>query len=429
MATARHRKEAPGGYLFVITVALLLGLQACGGARRGEGTILVARGSPLLVEDGGERVLVALAPAASLMGLGHPRELRPGDHVRYRWRDAIASVRLAEELSADPVVGAEASYGYREDELAVAMEQGRAPRLLDARPAEAYAVGHLPGATSLPADARAAAIDAAIRGDPAAPIVIYAESARDDSAHRLARVLISAGAEDVRVLLGGVREWTEADRALELRASDAARAMAAAGPWTVVDTRASAGGGERPAGAVSMPPAAFRWTDFDGGLPLSHVLFVGEGPGDSAPAEMANRVRTLRSARAVKTTLRLYVLAGGFDEWKRAGQAVERGNDPRTELGYVPSVDAEIPPREFEALWGSQGGGGAVFLDVRRVGTSGEPWVVKIPLEDLPARLAELRRDREIVAFCAVGERSRVAAELLRANGFRARFLRAQSSH
>lgn len=399
----------------------------CSTVHRDEGRVLVARGSPVLLDDAGSSVLVALAPAASLTGIDHLRELRPGDRVRYRWRRALGGVRMAEELAADPIVGNDPIYTLREDELAVSYEQHHEPWVVDARPASAFNAGHLPGARSLPVDASARDIARTIPPDKASAVVVYGEGARDDDSHRVARGLIAAGATDVKILRGGIQAWLEADHLLAIETSGVAEAMNGAAPWVVIDTRPrellQAG---LPAGAVSVPADAFRWQEFDGAVPLPSLLFVGNDALDRSPHEVAGRVRMLRSARSIMTVVRLFVLEGGFEEWRRAGLPVERGGELRTSIPYRAISALEISPGEFDALWGEQGGQKATFLDVRRVGTSPEPWVVKIPLEDLPARVGELPRDREIVAYCAVGQRSRVAAELLKANGFRVRFLRAQ---
>jgi len=64
---------------------------------------------------------------------------------------------------------------------------------------------------------------------------------------------------------------------------------------------------------------------------------------------------------------------------------------------------------------------GALLLDVR------EPFEVAIcavagsrhvPMGQIPASLADLPRDRPILAFCHVGARSLRVARFLRANGF-----------
>jgi rhodanese-related sulfurtransferase len=47
-----------------------------------------------------------------------------------------------------------------------------------------------------------------------------------------------------------------------------------------------------------------------------------------------------------------------------------------------------------------------------------------IPLGQLPRRLAELPKDRTVVAYCAVGGRSAHAAAMLRERGYEALNLR-----
>ena len=65
---------------------------------------------------------------------------------------------------------------------------------------------------------------------------------------------------------------------------------------------------------------------------------------------------------------------------------------------------------------------GALLLDVRSPGefASGAlPGAENIPVAELPSRLSELDRDREIVVYCASGMRSNRAASFLRARGYR----------
>jgi rhodanese-related sulfurtransferase len=67
---------------------------------------------------------------------------------------------------------------------------------------------------------------------------------------------------------------------------------------------------------------------------------------------------------------------------------------------------------------------GALLLDVRtRVEFAmGAPsGALNIPVQELPARLGELPRDRTIVAYCLAGVRSANAVEQLVAAGFDAR--------
>ncbi|MBK7579678.1 MAG: rhodanese-like domain-containing protein [Myxococcales bacterium] len=64
---------------------------------------------------------------------------------------------------------------------------------------------------------------------------------------------------------------------------------------------------------------------------------------------------------------------------------------------------------------------GATLLDVRTADeyAAGHAGPAKnIPVGELGSRIAELDRSRPVVTYCAVGARSRQAAELLRERGF-----------
>ena len=64
---------------------------------------------------------------------------------------------------------------------------------------------------------------------------------------------------------------------------------------------------------------------------------------------------------------------------------------------------------------------GALFLDVRSAAEWNQGHIqdsLLIPLDELPMRLSELPRDRDIVVVCKSGVRSREGAALLREAGF-----------
>lgn len=64
---------------------------------------------------------------------------------------------------------------------------------------------------------------------------------------------------------------------------------------------------------------------------------------------------------------------------------------------------------------------GATLLDVRTEAefSRGHPdGALNIPVQDLEARVGELDADRPVVVYCASGNRSRRAADLLSARGF-----------
>ena len=85
--------------------------------------------------------------------------------------------------------------------------------LLDARPAEAFAAGHIPGARSLPfsflssVDARLAA---SLKRWPL--LIVYCDSPRDRLAGLLAEELRQQGLTGVRVLSGGLPAYSDRRR-------------------------------------------------------------------------------------------------------------------------------------------------------------------------------------------------------------------------
>lgn len=93
-----------------------------------------------------------------------------------------------------------------------------------------------------------------------------------------------------------------------------------------------------------------------------------------------------------------------------AAQNVLRGDVALAQWNEVASLDPKT----------------TLLLDVRRADERARgfiPGSVHIPLDELRQRLAELPRDREIVAYCQSGQRSYNAARILSQNGFRVRNL------
>jgi rhodanese-related sulfurtransferase len=81
--------------------------------------------------------------------------------------------------------------------------------LVDVRDAQAYALGHIPGAVSLPMDqAKEKLGEFVVRYPKGTPLVIYCASVRCQSANAQARVLTQEhGYVNVREMPGGYAEW------------------------------------------------------------------------------------------------------------------------------------------------------------------------------------------------------------------------------
>ena len=81
----------------------------------------------------------------------------------------------------------------------------------------------------------------------------------------------------------------------------------------------------------------------------------------------------------------------------------------------------DLTPTEFRQRWPEPGSEQVVLLDVREpmeLEIAAIDGALHIAMGDVPARLADLERDRAIVVMCHSGVRSRRVADYLLANGF-----------
>lgn len=120
-------------------------------------------------------------------------------------------------------------------------------------------------------------------------------------------------------------------------------------------------------------------------------------------------------------------LAGGIDAWKKAGNSVEQ-DKLKTEIVYVPKPRAgEILPEEFKTVVASIPKDKFV-LDVRDADEAEEGMIKgakNIPTQDIPDKLAEIPKEKEIIIHCSTGARAEIAYNTLKEKGFKARFLNA----
>lgn len=111
------------------------------------------------------------------------------------------------------------------------------------------------------------------------------------------------------------------------------------------------------------------------------------------------------------------ILLGGVDAWRTAGLPLHPpGEDNETmtvppEKNPIPDISAEEAEELTDAL----------LLDVREAdewAAGHAPTATWIPMGELQARIAELPRDRKILAICRSGGRSAAVVEALHGAGF-----------
>ena len=99
--------------------------------------------------------------------------------------------------------------------------------------------------------------------------------------------------------------------------------------------------------------------------------------------------------------------------------------DPINMAGFVAGglLRGDHPQVDVEAVLAAPAGERPFLVDVRtpqEFAAGHIPGAVNIPVDDLRSRLGELPRDREIAAYCQVGQRGYLATRILRQAGFQA---------
>jgi rhodanese-related sulfurtransferase len=159
-----------------------------------------------------------------------------------------------------------------------------------------------------------------------------------------------------------------------------------------------------------------------------------EALADAAGISVANssqHLQQMRSARLVSAERK-----GKHVEYRLSDESVSEAFGKLRQLAELLLPEMQqlrrelgvLEPAEREAILAQVRAGDVTLLDVRpaeEFDAGHLPGARSVPLSDLPGRLREIPRDREIVAYCR-GPYCSMATEaiaLLRAAGFRARHL------
>jgi rhodanese-related sulfurtransferase len=99
--------------------------------------------------------------------------------------------------------------------------------------------------------------------------------------------------------------------------------------------------------------------------------------------------------------------------------------DPVNMAGFVAAgmLRGDHPQADIETILAASPDARPVLLDVRtpeEFAAASIPGALNIPIDELRRRLNEIPREREIVAYCQVGQRGYLATRILRQAGFKA---------
>lgn len=121
------------------------------------------------------------------------------------------------------------------------------------------------------------------------------------------------------------------------------------------------------------------------------------------------------------------ILEGGIKAWKEAGLPIKKGQI-KTDIVYVPRPrPGEIPVEDFKKIAETLPPD-KFILDVRDKDEAMQGMLKgakNIPTQDIPVKLAEIPKDKEVIAHCSTGVRAEMAYHILKEAGYKVRFLNA----
>ncbi len=314
-----------------------------------------------------------------------------------------------------------AHYAEIEQLVALGPDDGKYT-LIDSRPLPRVQEGTIPTAINLPYPAWDKFV-IRLPKDKQAKIIFFCQGVTCMMSPNSLLKAEALGYTNVKVYREGYPEWQERNigviAAPHLKDAFIDKQI----PHVLVDARpaSTAAEGSIP-GAVSIPPSMVRAAV--AGFPAAKLkapIIVYDGDGGNAALQVA---RVIKASGQPNVT----VVTGGLDAWKMAKNAVSTGA-LSTQVAYVPKPrPGSIPNDEFVKL-ASAMPGDVLILDVRNTDEANAGMIkgaVLIPDEELLARMAELPKDKRIIAHCSTGIRAEMAYHKLKNAGYNAGFLYAE---
>jgi len=353
----------------------------------------------------------------------HLREVRKGHEVRISFVEKDGQKLATEVVIKGPVKVAKGDlvdYAY----VRKLVDQGSANfALIDSRPLPRFQQGTIPGAINVPYPAWDKVVDR-LPKDKSTQLIFFCQGVTCQMSPLSQRKAIALGYTNTKVYHEGVPEWETRDYLVTRPEFVKAAYIDKDIPAVILDVRAqveSAGGHIK--GAVSMPAAAVakQAKSFpDPKLKAPIIVYDGRG---GAEAKAAARALVKAGQSNVQ------VMEQGLLGWQTAGYTIESGAAAATQVAYVPKPrPGAVPAAEFTKL-AQATPSDVLILDVRNQDEANAGMIkgaVLIPDEDLQARMAELPKDKRIIAHCSTGIRAEMAYHKLKDAGYKAGFLNAE---
>jgi rhodanese-related sulfurtransferase len=307
------------------------------------------------------------------------------------------------------------------EQVAKAVADGSAV-LIDSRPLPRFQQGTIPTAINLPYPTWDKFVNR-LPADKAKPIVFFCQGVTCMMSPMSLRKAEALGYTNVKVYREGVPEWQTRDYLVTAPEFVKAAYIDKDIPVVLIDARSKeeAASGHL-IGAVGITPATVKsvlksFPDPKFSAPI--VVYDGRGAGDAITVARA-------LIKAGQTNVQ--VMEGGLLGWQAKGFKIESGVAAATKVAYVPKPrPGSVPADEFRKLTGATPAD-VLILDVRNKDEANAGMLkgaMLIPDEELSARMAEVPKDKRVIAHCATGVRAEMAYHKLKEAGYKAGFLNA----
>ena len=296
--------------------------------------------------------------------------------------------------------------------------------LVDSRPLPRVQEGTIPTSINLPFTTKGFDALAAqkLPADKAKPIIFFCQGITCMLSPNSLRRAEAMGYTNVRVYREGWPEWTRKNVGVLAAAHLLGAWIEKDIPHVLIDARPAA---EAKAGfiqgAVGITPARVKaalakFPDKE----LKPPVMVYDADNGKSAMQVASAIT--KAGYPFVT-----VIPGGFNGWKAAGYPVANGALAST-VAYAPKPrPGDIGVVAFRKL-ALDTPADTLILDVRNSDEANAGMIKGaklIPDEELLARLAEIPKDKRIVAHCSTGVRAEMAYHKLKEKGFNVAFVKA----
>lgn len=354
----------------------------------------------------------------------HLRDIKKNHEARIEYveKDGV-KLATAIEFKGPIKTPPEKLIAYADVEKLVALGPDKgAFTLVDSRPLPRFQEGTIPGAINLPFPTFDKMTDR-LPKEKDKLLIFFCQGVTCMMSPNSLRKAEALGYSKVKVYREGWPEWTEKNVGVMgpqfLKEAWIDKDI----PHVLIDARAAVDMARgHIAGAVSLAPEQVKASLKQFPDKKLKAPFMVYDAGDGVAAMAVARQITAAGYPLVN------VVPGGFAAWTKAGYATVAGV-PSSQVSYAPKPrPGEIPVAEFQKLAAATPPG-VLILDVRNTDEANAGMIKGaqlVPDEEIAARMAEIPKDKRIIAHCSTGIRAEMAYHKLKAAGYNVGFVKAE---